>query len=288
MARVRSIRAAAVAASLGLLVGSQSPRRGRAVAVAGAYPPGITVNLLTFNGPQVAEPLKRRAPDFEAATGHPRQRHRRPVPGHLHQGDPGRVDRQQRLRRLRLQPAVVRRLRDAGLPRGPDRPHRRRPEHPVGRHRAVLPRLQRVVRRQDLRHPARWRLPHGVLPQGPARRDGIAAPKTWEDYLAVAEKYNGQDLNEDGTPDYGSCIAKKVGGQSYWWLIDFVAPLLQSQGTEQGAFFDTTTMEPLFNNDAAKLALQTYKKTRRLRTAGRDQHSTWAPSAACSRPAAAH
>ena len=30
---------------------------------------GITVELLTFDGPQVAEPLQRRAPDFEALTG---------------------------------------------------------------------------------------------------------------------------------------------------------------------------------------------------------------------------
>ena len=30
---------------------------------------GVNVNLLTFNGPQIAEPLQRRAPDFEALTG---------------------------------------------------------------------------------------------------------------------------------------------------------------------------------------------------------------------------
>ena len=30
---------------------------------------GIIVNLLTFNGPQVAEPLQRRAPDWEQLTG---------------------------------------------------------------------------------------------------------------------------------------------------------------------------------------------------------------------------
>ena len=30
---------------------------------------GISVNLLTFNGPQVAEPLQRRAPDWEQLTG---------------------------------------------------------------------------------------------------------------------------------------------------------------------------------------------------------------------------
>src|SRR5687767_10918556 len=30
---------------------------------------GISVNILTFNGPQVAEPLQRRAPDWEQLTG---------------------------------------------------------------------------------------------------------------------------------------------------------------------------------------------------------------------------
>src|SRR3989441_12960255 len=30
---------------------------------------GVTVNVLTFTGPQIAEPLQRRAPDFEKLTG---------------------------------------------------------------------------------------------------------------------------------------------------------------------------------------------------------------------------
>ena len=30
---------------------------------------GVNVNILTFNGPQVAEPLQRRAPDWEQLTG---------------------------------------------------------------------------------------------------------------------------------------------------------------------------------------------------------------------------
>ena len=30
---------------------------------------GVSVNIMTFTGPQIAEPLQRRAPDFEAATG---------------------------------------------------------------------------------------------------------------------------------------------------------------------------------------------------------------------------
>src|SRR6476661_7969817 len=30
---------------------------------------GVEVNILTFNGPQIAEPLQRRAPDFAKLTG---------------------------------------------------------------------------------------------------------------------------------------------------------------------------------------------------------------------------
>ena len=30
---------------------------------------GVTVNVVTFTGPQIAEPLQRRAPEFEKLTG---------------------------------------------------------------------------------------------------------------------------------------------------------------------------------------------------------------------------
>jgi multiple sugar transport system substrate-binding protein len=43
--------------------------RGDARCFAGTKFKGISVNLLTFNGPQVAEPLQRRAPDWEQLTG---------------------------------------------------------------------------------------------------------------------------------------------------------------------------------------------------------------------------
>ena len=69
--------------------------------------------------------------------------------------------------------------------------------------------------------------------------------------MTIAQKYHGQDLNEDGEPDYGSCIAKKKGAQSYWWIISIAAGLLQGKGTNEGAFFDTTNLNPLFApNDA--------------------------------------
>ena len=80
--------------------------------------------------------------------------------------------------------------------------------------------------------------------------------------MTIAKKYQGQDLNGDGQPDYGSCIAKKKGAQSYWWIISVAAGLLQSQGTNQGAFFDTKDMTPLFGpNEAMTMALDLYKAT---------------------------
>ena len=58
---------------LGRPVPAQSAPPASAAAVATPAPrqafKGVNVNLLTFNGPQVAEPLQRRAPDFEALTG---------------------------------------------------------------------------------------------------------------------------------------------------------------------------------------------------------------------------
>jgi multiple sugar transport system substrate-binding protein len=93
-------------------------------------------------------------------------------------------------------------------------------------------------------------------------KDNLKPPATWDDYMTIAKKYQGQDLNGDGQPDYGSCIAKKKGAQSYWWIISVAAGLLQSQGTNQGAFFDTKDMTPLFGaNEAMTKALDLYKAT---------------------------
>ena len=89
----------------------------------------------------------------------------------------------------------------------------------------------------------------------------LAAPKTWDDYLNIAKTLNGKDLNGDGTPDYGSCIAKAKAQQSYWWITSIAAPFIQSQGTAQGVFFNTKDMQPLFDNQAFKRALEIYKET---------------------------
>ena len=51
-------------------------------------------------------------------------------------------------------------------------------------------------------------------------------------------------MNGDGTPDYGSCIAKKRNAQSYWFVTDVVGSMTQSKGTSQGTFFNTKDMTP--------------------------------------------
>ena len=90
---------------------------------------------------------------------------------------------------------------------------------------------------------------------------GLEPPRTWDDYLAFAEAADGQDLNDDGEPDYGSCIAKKRNAQSYWMITSIAAPFLQSEGTSQGAFFSTEDLSPLTNNPGFAEALRIYKAT---------------------------
>lgn len=89
----------------------------------------------------------------------------------------------------------------------------------------------------------------------------LEPPTTWDEYLAVAAAANGTDMNGDGEGDFGSCIAKKRNEQGYWWITSIAAPFIQTQGTSQGAFFDTESFEPIINNAAFVRALEIYKET---------------------------
>lgn len=90
---------------------------------------------------------------------------------------------------------------------------------------------------------------------------GLDPPQTWDDYLAVAEAVHDMDMNGDGVGDYGSCISKKRSAQAYWWILSIASGYLQSQGTSQGAFFDVETMEPLVMNEGFIRALEIYAQT---------------------------
>jgi multiple sugar transport system substrate-binding protein len=223
---------------------------------------GISVNILTFNGPQVAEPLQRRAPDWQQLTG-----------GHVNVVAVG------------FQTIYDKALLDASTgtnsfdgyvfdPQwlgdfvGPD---------------YLLDLSDRVTGDtqldwQDIGPFFRdfnatyngkvYTIPldgdfHMVYYRSDLlKKDGLEPPKTWDDYMTIAQKYQGQDLNGDNEPDYGSCIAKKKGAQSYWWIISIAGGLLQAKGTNEGAFFDTSNMDPLLgDNEAMAKALEMYAKT---------------------------
>ncbi len=90
---------------------------------------------------------------------------------------------------------------------------------------------------------------------------GLKPPSTWDEYLAIAKKFHGKDLNGDGTPDYGSCLPKQPNHVGWWAFWSIAGSFLQSQGTNQGGFFDLETMKPLTNNQAFAKALDIYKET---------------------------
>ena len=223
---------------------------------------GINVNLLTFNGPQIAEPLQRRAPDFEALTG----AHVNVIAvGFQTIYDKALLDASTGTNSFDgyvfdpqwlgdfvgpgyLADLTDRVNADAQLDWKDIGPFFRDFNATYNGKVYTIPLdgdFHMVYYRSDI-----------------LEKDGVAPPKTWDDYLTVAAKYNGQDLNGDGEPDYGSCIAKKKGAQSYWWIISIAAGLLQAKGTNDGAFFDTSNMNPLFGpNEAITKALDMYAKT---------------------------
>lgn len=93
------------------------------------------------------------------------------------------------------------------------------------------------------------------------KKAGLQPPKTWQDYIDVASKIHGQDMNGDGQPDYGSCIFKKRNAQSYFAIQTIASSFVQTKGTSQGFHFDNATMKPIINNEAWKKAFEIYKET---------------------------
>jgi multiple sugar transport system substrate-binding protein len=222
---------------------------------------GVEVTVLTFTGPQIAEPLQRRAPDFNRLTGatikvvtvpfadlydkiltdmatgtnsydafvfNPQWMGDFVPPGYL-EDITDRVKGDQALKWDDIAPffrdfSASYKGRTYTIPLDGD--------------------FQMVYYRSDL-----------------LKRDGLKPPATWDDYLSIARRYHGKDLNEDGKADYGSCIAKKRAAQSYWMSWSVAGAYLQAEGTSQGAFFDVNSMKPLVNNQAVAAALDVYKQT---------------------------
>src|SRR5438876_4458002 len=225
---------------------------------------GTTIRVVTFTGPQIAEPLQRRAPDFEKATGAKVQIITVPF-SDLYQkvltdfstktnsydatvfdpqwmGDyvpPGY-----------LEDLTDRVKNDSALQWNDIAPFFRDFSATFKGKVYTVPLdgdFQMVYYRKDL-----------------LQKDGLQPPATWDDYISIAKHFQGKDLNGDGKNDYGSCLAMKRSAQSYWAWISIAAAYLQSKGTKQGAFFNTDNMQPLTNNPAAAAALDVYKQLSKI------------------------
>lgn len=222
---------------------------------------GVTVNVITFTGPQIAEPMQRRAPDFEKLTG-----------AHINVITVPFSDLYQKI--LTDWSTGTNSL-DAGVfaPQWmvdyvtpglmEDLSTRVSADSPL-----KLDDIGAFFRDFSMKFAGKT---YTITLDGDfqmvyyrtdvAKELGLGAPQTWDDYIAFAKAANGKDMNGDGKPDFGSCIAKKRNAQSYWMVTSVAGAFLQSKGTSQGAFFDVRDMKPLVNNEAFAAALAVYSET---------------------------
>jgi multiple sugar transport system substrate-binding protein len=223
---------------------------------------GVTVNIMTFTGPQIAEPLQRRAPDFNALTGATINVITVPFSdlytrlltdwaSGTNSIDAGVFAPQWMVDYVQggyLEDLTDRTTRDQELQLEDIAPFFRDfSQQYQGRTYMITldGDFQMVYYRKDV---------VGEL--------GLEPPQTWEDYLAIAEAAHGKDLNGDGQPDYGSCISKKRNAQAYWAITSIASGYIQSKGTDQGVFFTTDDeMMPLVDNPAFRRALEVYDQT---------------------------
>ncbi len=222
---------------------------------------GVTVNVMTFTGPQIAEPLQRRAPDFEALTGAKVNVVTVPFSDLYNKlltdwaAGTNSIDAAvfapqwmvDYVEPGYLEDLTDRVAADADLKVDDIAPFFREfSQQYKGRTYMITldGDFQMVYYRTDV-----------------LDKLGKAPPETWDDYLALAGAAHGMDMNGDGKADYGSCISKKRNAQAYWAILSIAGGFLQAKGTGQGAFFDTADMRPLINNDAFAAALDVYVKT---------------------------
>ena len=222
---------------------------------------GVEVTVLTFTGPQIAEPLQRRAPDFGRATGASIKVVTVPfsdlydkiltdIATGTNSFDAFVFDPQWMgdfVPQGYLEDITDRVKADQALKWDDIAPFFRDFSASYMGRTYTIPLdgdFQMVYYRSDL-----------------LKRDGVQPPATWDDYLSIAQRYQNKNLNGDGKADYGSCIAKKRAAQSYWMSWSIAGSYLQAEGTSQGAFFDVDTMKPLVNNEGFAAALDIYKKT---------------------------
>lgn len=223
---------------------------------------GVTVNILSFTGPQVTEPLLRRGPDFEALTGATIEVTTVPFGDLYNSILTDQTTGTNSYDAFVMSPQWNADFVSAGIMEDLTAYVEADTELEWD---DIAPFFRNFIATYD---GGIYVIPldgdfHMVYYRTDLFEDaGMEPPKTWEDYLEAASMFNGTDLNGDGEADYGSCIPKVRGGQSFWWIIDFAGARLQAQGTGEGAFFDQETFDPLFGpNPAFIRALELFNET---------------------------
>jgi ABC-type glycerol-3-phosphate transport system substrate-binding protein len=91
----------------------------------------------------------------------------------------------------------------------------------------------------------------------------IQSPETWEDYLMIAQRLNGTDMNNDGVGDFGTCwvTAQDAYFFPYWMAI--ASSVFQYEGTQQGIIIDKDTNELLVSNDGFDYAANLHRNISR-------------------------
>jgi multiple sugar transport system substrate-binding protein len=250
--RLKSLLAAVTAAAMALSPGAAS--------AAGQFD-GVTVNVMTFTGPQIAEPLQRRAPEFEKLTGAKINVITVPFSDLytklLTDWSTGTnsIDASVFAPQWMVDYIAGGFLEDLTDRVGKDTALKEDDVAPFFRDfsQKYNGKIYMLTLDGDF-HMLYYR-------SDIFKANGLKAPETWDDYLAAAKALHGKDLNGDGTPDYGSCISKKRNAQAYWFITSIAGGFLQSKGTSEGAFFDTATMKPLVNNEAFGKALDILQET---------------------------
>jgi len=81
-------------------------------------------------------------------------------------------------------------------------------------------------------------------------KHNLPLPNTWEEVVDLAKFFNGTDLNDDGiADDFGFCHFPRFGAGywDWWWpeaMYSIWATTDQTQGTNEGFFFDDETLDP--------------------------------------------
>jgi multiple sugar transport system substrate-binding protein len=222
---------------------------------------GVTVNVMTFVGPQIAEPLQRRAPEFEKLTG--AKINILTVPfSDLYQklltdwaSGSNSVDAAVFAPQWMVDYTKGGFLEDLSA---------RVAHDPALKEDDVMPFFRDFSQRFNGK--TYLIALDGDFQMVYYRSDilqtlGKQPPKTWDEYLDIAKAANGKAFGGDGKPVAGSCISKKRNAQAYWAIVSMASGYIQSKGTAQGAFFDPRNFKPLVNNDAFKAALNVYKES---------------------------